>query len=425
MKKRIVYLILCAVLLTLFLPANAFAAASRDTSFEQMLAGDLKSLNLFQGVSENDFALDREPTRVEALVMLIRVLGKENEALNGSWQHPFEDVPTWADKYIGYAYAEKLTNGISQTSFGSTGNASAAMYITFVLRSLGYSDVNDADFKWSDPFALARSVGILPSFVDTASFWRADVVVVSYAALPAQLKSSSKTLADKLIEEGVFTQAQYTYFYDSSAIPYRESIFDDLAKGIETIHYEWPALGYYWYYDLKIPIAAVNVYKQVPRNPYSYYSGYTDYVAEPFDDTYLGALAQVFLDTAEANGFSGDDAVMLAVAFVQSLKYTPDDIGYGYDYPKYPLETLYDQGGDCEDTSILLVSLIKEMGYGCALIMFDDHMGVGILGGDAVEGSYFELDGDKYFYVETTDYGWLLGEMPDELANEAASVWPF
>ena len=200
MKKRIAALLLCIAFFAFFLPANAYAATYRDTSFEQTLACSLKSLNLFQGVSENDFVLDREPTRVEALVMLIRVLGKESEALNGSWHHPFQDVPAWADKYVGYAYEKGLTNGISQTAFGSSGNASAAMYLTFVLRSLGYSDENGADFTWSDPFYLARTVGILPSFVNTASFWRADVVVVSYAALPVQLKGSSQTLADKLIE---------------------------------------------------------------------------------------------------------------------------------------------------------------------------------------------------------------------------------
>ena len=304
MKKRTALLLLCIVFLTFFLPVNAYAAASRDTSFEQTLACSLKSLNLFKGVSENDFALDREPTRVEALVMLIRVLGKENDALSGSWYHPFTDVPAWADKYVGYAYENNLTNGISQTRFGSTEIASSPMYITFVLRSLGYSDANNADFAWNNPFSLARTVGILPNFVDTISFWRADVVTVSYAALPVQLKGSSQTLADKLIKERVFTQYQYTVYYDDSAIPYRESVYEDQINGIETIRYEWYAMGSDWYYDLRIPVEAVRMYKQIPRDSSAYYYGYTSYVTEPSDDTYIGALAQVFLNTAEENGWS-------------------------------------------------------------------------------------------------------------------------
>ena len=248
---------------------------------------------------------------------------------------------------------------------------------------------------------------------------------MSYAALPVQLKGSSQTLADKLIKERVFTQYQYTVYYDDSAIPYRESVYEDQINGIETIRYEWYAMGSDWYYDLRIPVEAVRMYKQIPRDSSAYYYGYTSYVTEPSDDTYIGALAQVFLNTAEENGWSSDDAVRLAVAFVQSLKYTPDDIGLGYDYPKYPLETLYDQGGDCEDTSILLVSLIREMGYGCALILFDDHMGVGVLGDETMVGSYYEQYGNMYFYIETTDVGWEIGELPDELTYEYASVWSF
>ena len=129
-------------------------SAQRDLSGEEVFAQELKELGLFRGVSEPDFALGRAPTRVEALVMLIRVLGKENEVTEGVWRHPFTDVPKWADKYVGYSYSNALTNGQSQTEFG-TGNANAAMYITFVLRALGFSDKNGEDFVWNNPFTLA------------------------------------------------------------------------------------------------------------------------------------------------------------------------------------------------------------------------------------------------------------------------------
>lgn len=86
------------------------------------LASDLKALSLFKGVFDTDFDLSRAPTRTEAVVILIRVLGKESEAQGGDWTQPFGDVAPWADKYIGYAYQEGLTKGVSDTEFGS-GNA--------------------------------------------------------------------------------------------------------------------------------------------------------------------------------------------------------------------------------------------------------------------------------------------------------------
>ncbi|MBQ5355183.1 MAG: hypothetical protein IIU08_04870, partial [Clostridia bacterium] len=91
--KRLISLV--AVLCVLFC-ALAAGAEARDTSEEETTAAALKSLGLFRGVSDTNFDLNRAPTRVEALVMLIRTLGKESEALGGNWTHPFTDVPSWA-----------------------------------------------------------------------------------------------------------------------------------------------------------------------------------------------------------------------------------------------------------------------------------------------------------------------------------------
>jgi hypothetical protein len=168
----------------------------------------LKQLGLFKGVSDTDFALNRAPTRTEALVMLIRALGKESEALGGTWSHPFTDVDSWADKYVGYGYEKGLTKGVSATEFG-TGNAGSDMYLTFMLRALGYDD-SKGDFTWDAPDTLAKAVGILPDSVDTSNFLRAEVAVVSWAALEADLKTGMQRLAKNLIVEKVFTSDAYT-----------------------------------------------------------------------------------------------------------------------------------------------------------------------------------------------------------------------
>ena len=136
----------------------AAADAGRDVAYEESLAADLKQLGLFKGVSETNFDLKRAPTRLEALVMLIRILGKEQDALNETREHPFTDVPAWADAYVGYAYENGLTKGMSATKFGS-GDAGAGTYLTFVLRALGYSDTDGADFTWDNPYGLARRIG--------------------------------------------------------------------------------------------------------------------------------------------------------------------------------------------------------------------------------------------------------------------------
>lgn len=221
MKKILAVLTSLVFIFCLCCTVSADSTA-RTFYTEQAYAESLKELGLFQGVSENDFDLERAPTRVEALVMLIRVLGKESSALDGSWRHPFKDVPAWADAYVGYAYATRLTNGISPTEFGG-GNATASTYLTFMLRALGYSDTAGADFSWDNPFDLAKTCGILTESVDTESFLRADAASISFNALSAKLKGEDKTLAQKLIDKGVFTSEQYLYHYNKNSYSRNQS----------------------------------------------------------------------------------------------------------------------------------------------------------------------------------------------------------
>ena len=80
--------ILCALLLAAgSLAGVCVAAADTETTAvigtrisAEEIAGELKTLGLFRGVSDTDFDLDRAPTRVEAVVMLVRLLGAETAA---------------------------------------------------------------------------------------------------------------------------------------------------------------------------------------------------------------------------------------------------------------------------------------------------------------------------------------------------------
>jgi hypothetical protein len=219
MKKRILAIFLCMALCIGLLPTAAFAeTTTRDVTFEESLAMDLRNMGLFKGITttadEIDFDLSRAPTRIEAVIMLIRLVGKETEALEGTWSHPFTDVPAWADKYVGYAYENGLTKGSSKTEYG-TGDVTAAQYLTFVLRALGYSDDEGEDFTWDNPFELANEIGIIPEGTDLETFWRADVVRISYAALNTKTKDGNVVLAKELF--GTNLNSKFYRYYDTNA----------------------------------------------------------------------------------------------------------------------------------------------------------------------------------------------------------------
>lgn len=217
MKKLLA--ILLAIVMVVGSQAAVFAAADsntgRDLAVENGYAQQLKELGLFKGVSDTNFDLNRAPSRVEAIIMLIRLLGEEGTALSGSYTHPFTDVPAWADAYVGYAYENGLTKGMSATKFGS-GTANAQMYTTYVLRALGYSDTDGLDFTYENPFTLAENCGILPSNVDKKNFLRADAVTISHASMTANLKNREKTLAEDLIEKSVFSKDIYADSYNET-----------------------------------------------------------------------------------------------------------------------------------------------------------------------------------------------------------------
>lgn len=210
-------------------PATDYSGIDVSVQSEQAMADDLKSLGLFRGASDTDYALDRAPTRIEAVVMLLRTLGRENEVLTANYSHPFTDVPDWADPYIGYAYETGLSQGVSAAEFGS-GNASAAMYLTLVLRSLGYSDTDGADFTWNDPYTLSEELGILQERVDTENFLRGDIVTISHAALSAKFKNTDETLSDRLIAADLFTRESFNDIYYSI-----EEIYVPEPQVIETL----------------------------------------------------------------------------------------------------------------------------------------------------------------------------------------------
>lgn len=87
-------------------------------------------------------------------------------------------------------------------------------------------------------------------------------------------------------------------------------------------------------------------------------------------------------------------------------------------YWKFPLETLYCMGGDCEDTSILYCALAKALGLDTDPVIFEvpflGHMRAGV-SVDGCEGcSFITESGTKYYYCETAaGVNYSVGENPN------------
>jgi len=183
--------------------------------------------------------------------------------------------------------------------------------------------------------------------------------------------------------------------------------------------YEWMFKGRRWTLSLSIPASLYDYYKEKDR---ATTTDYSVYITHPFDDEYINTVIMKFNFIALERGYSESEKINLVISFVQSLPYTSDSVTTPYDeYPRYPLETLVDNGGDCEDTSILTASLLKSMNYDVILIAPPEHMAVGV----HVDtwGSYWEYNGRAYYFLETTSVGWEIGEIPDDYKETSAYLY--
>jgi hypothetical protein len=195
----------------------------------------------------------------------------------------------------------------------------------------------------------------------------------------------------------------------------------DQSDILVTRTYKWSYNGQDWTWELQIPDQLYEYYKGLPRAPTSNYS---IYVTHPSDDLYISKLNTKLLEAVAQKGYSDIETVSFAASFVQSLPYVTDIISTGYDeYARFPMETLVDSGGDCEDTSILLASLLNGMGYNVVLINPPEHVAVGVAGVEGAYGTYWEYQGEKYYYLETTGENWQLGEIPDQYQNVQAKIY--
>jgi len=179
--------------------------------------------------------------------------------------------------------------------------------------------------------------------------------------------------------------------------------------------YEWHFGGKRYELVLSIPEGQYDYYQSLER---IHSDDYSVYVTHPYDDEFINTIIRKFNFIALEEHLTEENKISLVISFVQSLPYTVDSVTTPFDeYPRYPLETLIDNGGDCEDTSILTASLLKAMNYDVILISPPEHMAVGV----NIEsyGSYWEYDGLKYYYLETTNTGWNIGDFPEDLSETA------
>ena len=194
---------------------GSYAFSFSDATDYNAIAGALKTMHLFKGSFTGygqGYDLEVAPTRLQALIMFIRVLCEEESALAFTGTTPFTDLAagSQAAQYVGYAYSKGYTNGYSATTFRPGQTITVNQYVEFMLRALGYSST--ANTNLADTLARAENDGVLTagevSMLQSDPFLRSELAYVSYYALDARMSGSSETLRGALLSRGIFTSAE-------------------------------------------------------------------------------------------------------------------------------------------------------------------------------------------------------------------------
>jgi predicted transglutaminase-like cysteine proteinase len=186
----------------------------------------------------------------------------------------------------------------------------------------------------------------------------------------------------------------------------------------------WNYGGETWTWNLTIPVALYEAYVSVPDSVRSQIqlSGFGYFTTT--DDSYMQNLAQKINETATAEGYSSLQEANFALAFVQSIPYATDLNSTGYqDYPRFPVETLIDNVGDCKSHSVLFATLTLMLGFDVVFINPPDHLAVGVLGNN-LGGTYWTYNNQDYYYCETTGEGFTVGQLPTQFNGVGAYVYP-
>ena len=195
---------------------------------------------------------------------------------------------------------------------------------------------------------------------------------------------------------------------------------------VEEVKYSLRSLFLHPFASIKEPIG---------KEEYEYYSSlpryesegalYGYYAKEEKNRETVKEIINDLLEKYTDKGASEYKRFSVIASFVHNIPYKYDSELYGTEnYGAYPVETLYNNAGDCEDHAILMAAMLSELGYKCALVYYaiptreaekiyrlnestetgklTAHMLVAVQDKYGIfSGDYYEIDGEKYYLFET------------------------
>lgn len=147
LKKALSLALASVMVMGMTVVGSNAAFADVDTYDHKEAIDVMQLIDVMVGDQNGNFNPDQKVTRNEMAVVIAKLM---NLPLGGN--HPFKDVPAWADEYVGALYSHGITGGTSATTYGGSRNITAKEAGLMMMKALGYFTFQG---EYGDDWALA------------------------------------------------------------------------------------------------------------------------------------------------------------------------------------------------------------------------------------------------------------------------------
>jgi len=169
----------------------------------------------------------------------------------------------------------------------------------------------------------------------------------------------------------------------------------------------------------------LSFYETYPCSYYddNYMTQWAQYANTPMDPQIIASVYPILRTMLK--GLSEKEQVSRLLNFVQTgFTYDFDDKVWGYDRTFFSEETLFYPFCDCEDRSVLLTRLVRDLiGLECILVYYPGHLATAINFSSPVCGDFLEIKGKRYVICDPTYIGAPVGmSMPDTKGDKVGVI---
>lgn len=173
-----------------------------------------------------------------------------------------------------------------------------------------------------------------------------------------------------------------------------------------------------WECDMEFSISSslIRFYNDYPQLDAKVYA-----TAVP-SDSFLNVFANIFQRASSRDNVS---LINQLLSFMHlDFKYMVDQEQFGIEKPFFCEENFIYPYNDCEDRSILLSSLIRNLlGLRVVLLDYDDHMAIAVNLSENIKGDYLVVNNEKYYVCDPTYIGATVGMSIPKYKIKPAKVY--